>query len=115
MTAKNGYSTIPAKMRFKADFYKMSLMCGDREVEPIHPGKIAKMIAVKNTFVNATDATYEGFYTYPAEAISPSCGAVSLNIYSEKDVIKTKVKSLSEKTISQVWNDFAPYRNATMN
>jgi S1-C subfamily serine protease len=109
LTAQNGYSTAPAKMRFKADFYKMTLTCGDKEIEPIHPGKIAKMVSVKNAFVNATDATYEGFYTYPADAISPSCGEVSLNIYSEKNVVKAKVRSLSEKTINRVSEDFAPY------
>jgi hypothetical protein len=106
-----GVSTIPAKMRFRADFYKMSLKCGDKEIQPIHPGKIAKIIDVKNAFINATDATYEGLYTYPADAISPSCGEVSLEIYSEKDVLKAKVKALNPKTVNQVWADFTPWRN----
>jgi hypothetical protein len=39
-SARNGVSTIPAKMRFKTDFYKMRLKCGDQEVEPIQPGKL---------------------------------------------------------------------------
>jgi S1-C subfamily serine protease len=112
MTATNGVSTIPAKMRFKADFYKMRLTCGGKEVEPIHPGKIAKVISVKDRFINATDATYEGLYTYPADAISPSCGEVSLDIYSEKDVVKAKVRALSQKTIERVWADSEPVRQA---
>jgi hypothetical protein len=110
MTARNGVSTIPAKMRFKADFYKMSLKCGDTEIQPIHPGKIAKVIDLKNRFVNATDATYEGLYTYPANAIGPNCGEVSLDIYSEKDVLKAKVKALSAKTVNTVWTDFQAVR-----
>jgi S1-C subfamily serine protease len=110
LTAQNGISTLPAKMRFRADFYKMILRCGDKEVKPIHPGKIARIINVKNRIVNVTDATYEGFYTYPADAISPSCGEVSLEIYSEKDVLKAKVRALSTKTVNAVWSDFGPFR-----
>jgi S1-C subfamily serine protease len=115
MTATNGVSTIPAKMRFKADFYKMRLTCGGKEIEPIHPGKIAKVIGVKDRFINATDATYEGLYTYPADAISPNCGDVSLDIYSEKDVVKAKVKALSKKTVEKVWEDSEPIRRANAN
>jgi hypothetical protein len=111
LTAQNGVSTLPAKMRFKSDFYRMSLKCGDREVEPIHPGKIPRMIDVKNLYVNATDATYEGFYTYPADAISPACGNISLELYSEKDVVNAKVKSLSSATVNRIWQDFEPFRS----
>jgi S1-C subfamily serine protease len=107
-----GASTIPAKMRFKADFYRMVLRCGSREIEPIHPGKIVKMVNVKDRFVNATDATYEGLYTYRADAISPACGEVSLDIYSEKDVVRAKVKALSAKTIERAWTDTEPIRSA---
>jgi S1-C subfamily serine protease len=112
MTARNGVSTMPAKMRFKADFYKMSLKCADKEIQPIHPGKIAKVIDVKNRLISVTDATYEGLYTYPADAISPSCGEVSLEIYSEKNVLKAKVRSLNQKTVNAVWEDFRSFREA---
>jgi S1-C subfamily serine protease len=112
-TPRYGVSSLPAKLRFKADFYRMVLRCGDKEIEPIHPGKIAKMINVKDRFVNATDATYEGLYTYPSDAISPNCGEVSLDIFSEKDVVKAKVKSLSKKTVARVWEDTEPTRSMT--
>jgi S1-C subfamily serine protease len=65
LTASNGVSTIPATMRFKADFYRMRLKCGTNEIEPIQPGKVAKVVNVHNYFINATDASYEGLYTYP--------------------------------------------------
>lgn len=106
-----GVSTLPAKMRFKADFYRMVLRCGNQEIEPIQPGKIARMINVKDRFVNATDATYEGLYTYPLDAISPTCGDVSLDIYSEKNVLKAQIKGLSKKTVERVWEDGAPARD----
>src|SRR5207249_826110 len=66
----------PAKMRFRNDFYRMTLLCGAKEVEPIQPGKIEQVIDVQNFAVNATDATFAGFYTYPPDAISPRCGSV---------------------------------------
>jgi hypothetical protein len=115
LTARNGVSTIPAKMRFKTDFYKMHLKCGDQEVEPIQPGKVAKVVNVHNYFVNATDASYEGFYTYPPDAISPSCGTVSLELYSEKNPESAKVRVLDKKVMERVWTDFEPYRNSIVN
>lgn len=102
-----------ATMRYKTDFYKMHLKCGDKEVAPIQPGKIAHVLDLHNYFVNATDATYEGFYTYPPDSISPSCGQVVLEIYSEKKPESAATKVLDEKTVNRVWNDFAPYRNAS--
>lgn len=112
LTARNGISTIPAKMRFKTDFYKMGLKCGDRQVEPIQPGKVAKVIDLHNFFVNATDASYEGLYTYPADAISPSCGTVSLELYSEKNPESVKVRVLDKKLVERIWDDFEPYRSS---
>jgi len=102
----------PATMHFKTDFYKMRLQCGNKEVTPIQPGKVAHVVDVRNYFVKASDATYEGFYTYPPDAISPSCGQVTLEMYSEKNPESAVKKALDEKTIAKVWEDFAPYREA---
>jgi S1-C subfamily serine protease len=112
MTARNGYSTIPAKLRYKTDFYKMILRCGDKEIEPIFPGRIQTVTSVNNVAVRVNDIASEGLYTYTPDAISPSCGDVSLDIYSEKNVLKAKVKGLNDKTIKRVWDDFAQYRAA---
>ncbi len=102
----------PAKLRFKTDFYKMRLLCGQREIQPIHPGKIATLLNVQNLFVNAKDAAYQGLYTYPPDAISPNCGQVSLELYPEKGPTPPVVKVLDSKIVSRVWSDFEPYRNA---
>lgn len=115
VTARYGVSTIPAKMRFKTDFYKMRLKCGDQEIEPIQPGKVAKVIDVHNFFVNATDASYEGLYTYPPDAISPSRGVVSLELYSEKNPGSARVRVLDNKIVQRVWTDFEPYRDSSAN
>ncbi len=102
--------SAPAKLRFKADFYRMKLLCGSKEVEPILPGKIAHVVDVRNRLVHATDAAYEGFYEYKADAISPSCGQVTLVLYTEKNPNSAITKDVSDKTVGRVFDDFAPYR-----
>ena len=97
------------RFKFKTDFYRMKLFCGSREVEPIQPGKAAAVVSAHNPFVNATDATYVGIYSYPPEAISPSCGKVTLQIFSEKDPDKAESRDLDQKSIERVWEDFKPY------
>jgi S1-C subfamily serine protease len=107
--AGNNYN-VPAKLRFKSDFYKMKLLCGSKEIEPIEPGKIANLVDVHSGLVNATDATYEGIYSFPADGIGPSCGKVTLQVFSEKKPQAAVVKELHEKTVNRIWDDFGPYR-----
>ncbi len=87
----------------------MRLMCGDREVEPIHPAKIAHILSESNYLISVKDATYEGFYSYPADAITPQCGKVTLELFSEKNPTEAKTKVLDEKTVTKIVADFAPY------
>jgi hypothetical protein len=87
----------------------MKLFCGDREIMPIHPGKIPYFINESNYFIRAKDATYEGLYTYPAAAVTNACGEVRLEIFSERNPEKPSTKKLSEKTITRIEEDFAPY------
>jgi hypothetical protein len=97
------------RWKFKTDFYRMKLLCGGKEVEPIQPGKAATVLNAHSAFVNVTDATYDGYYSYPPDAISPSCGKVMLQLYSEKDPDKSESKELDQKSIDRVWSDFRPY------
>src|ERR1044072_9152453 len=69
----------------------------------------AHVINESNYFIKAKDATYEGLYTYPADAINSSCGKVRLEICSERNPETANTKTLSEKTVVRVENDFAPY------
>ncbi len=100
---------VPAKLRFKTDFYKMRLICGEREVEPIHPAKIAHILSESNYLISVKDATYEGFYSYPADAINEQCGKVTIELFSEKNPTEAKIKVLDEKTVTKIAGDFAPY------
>ncbi len=108
-SANGGYGG-PARMKYKTDFYRMKLLCGGKEVQPIQPGKIASVLNVHNPVVNVTDATYEGFYTYCYDAISSGCETVTLQIFSEKDPEKPESKILDPKTVAQIVTDFGPYR-----
>jgi hypothetical protein len=99
----------PAHLKYKTDFYRIRLLCGGKEVEPIHPGKAATVVSAHNAFVNVTDATYVGIYSYPADAVQPSCGQVAVELYSEKEPDKPHVKVLDAKTVERIWADFQPY------
>jgi S1-C subfamily serine protease len=97
------------RLKFRTDFYRMKLLCGAKEIEPIQPGKAAAVVNAHNSFVNVTDATYVGIYSYPPDAITPSCGKVTLQLYSEKQPDKSESKDLDQKSIDRIWNDFRPY------
>jgi S1-C subfamily serine protease len=109
LASSNGGYGGPAHMKFKTDFYKMKLYCGSKEIEPIQPGKAATVVNAHNAFVNVTDATYVGIYSYPPTAISPSCGKVTLQLYSEKEPDKPETKELDQKSVERIWADFQPY------
>ncbi|HUK29775.1 MAG TPA: trypsin-like peptidase domain-containing protein [Candidatus Acidoferrum sp.] len=104
----SGYKP-PATMHFVTDFYRMKLFCGKKEVEPIQPGKAPTLENVHNRSVSVTDATFVGLYSYPADAISKSCGRVTLEIYSERGPTKPVIKTLDDKTIERITADFQPY------
>lgn len=107
------YATLPpAKLRFATDFYQLRLFCGSREVPPIHPARVAEVVNVQNAIANATDATYAGVYSFPPEAISPSCGAVTLQLYSEKNPAQPQTIVLKQQTVQRVAMDFAAYHTS---
>jgi len=112
MAASGGGYGGPAHLKFKTDFYRMKLFCGDKEVEPIQPAKAASVVNAHNAFVNVTDATYVGVYSFPATAISPTCGKVRLQLFSEKEPDKPITKDLDNKSIERIWSDFQPYVNS---
>lgn len=102
----------PARLKFKTDFGRMRLLCEGNEIEPIHPGKIVHPISVSNYIVKVSDASYEGFYAYPPDAISPTRKEMILQIESAAKPGKPVEVKLDRKIVQQVWDDFAPYRNS---
>jgi S1-C subfamily serine protease len=109
MASSHGYAPGPASMHFKTDFYRMRLLCGDKEIQPLMPGKAERVLSINNQVLRVTDATFDGLYEYPADAISADCGKVTLEIYSEKDPNRPKTQVLEAKTVQAVVRDFEPY------
>jgi hypothetical protein len=103
---------IPPNLKFKTDFYRMRLMCGEKEIVPIHPGKIAAAFALRSASVNFNDSAAFGVYTYPPDAISPSCGQQRLEIFPSKNSTQPVVRVLDPKTVERVWIDFEAFRTA---
>ena len=59
------------------------------------------------------DTTFQGEYEYAPDALTPSCGDVSVEIYSEKDSTAAVSKSIDAATVQRVWEDFAAFRQAS--
>jgi hypothetical protein len=109
--ASNGIYA-PANVHFKVDFYRMRLLCGDKEIQPIRPGK-AQVSGSRHPAVNITNAAFFGDYYYPPDSISPGCGKVALEIYADKQSQQaTIVKVFEPEPIEHVWGDFEAYRKA---
>jgi hypothetical protein len=96
------------KVRYKTDFYRMRLLCGSTEVQPIDPGRLPRVL--RNPMGNVTDETFQGVYSFPPDAVSPSCGSVTLEIFSEQEKQTPITKVLDGAIVSRIWNDFEHYR-----
>jgi S1-C subfamily serine protease len=106
---RNGYGA--ANLKFKTDFRSMKLFCGEKEVQPIHPGRIPLTINVRNASVKLEDSTYKGAYFYPPDAVNPQCATVKIAIYSSKSD-EPVVKTLDGNTAARIWADFDAFRRA---
>ena len=100
------------RMKFKADLYRMKLFCGTQEIEPIQPGRVSMELDYHTQEYEISDATFEGLYSYPYDAISSSCPTVTLQLFSEKEPDKPVTKVLDAKTVARVTADFEPFRAA---
>ncbi len=98
------------KVRFKNGFQRMRLLCGQKEVTPIDPGR--REFELRDFRDRAIDTTFQGWYIYPPDAVSPSCGTMSLEIYSEKSPNTPLVQPVDAGTVARVWADLEPYRKA---
>jgi hypothetical protein len=60
------------------------------------------------------DTTFQGGYSYLPDAISPACGGVVLEVYSEKEPTTAISKTIDPATLQRIWEDLAPYRTAQL-
>jgi S1-C subfamily serine protease len=98
------------KVRFKNGFVRMRLLCGGKELTPILPGRAEFDLYDQRD--RKVDTTFQGAYEYQADAVTPACGNVVLEIYSEKDPNTPESKPVDAATVQRVWNDFDPFRQA---
>src|SRR5260370_7246078 len=83
----------------------MKLYCGNKEVLPIHPGRVPVTVSVRDRAVKMEDSTYKGVYMYSPDAVNPDCAQVKLEIYSAKGGDPT-VKPFEEHTLHHVSANF---------
>jgi S1-C subfamily serine protease len=98
------------KVRFKNGFERMRLLCGGKEITPILPGR--DEFDLYDQRDRKVDTTFQGIYEYLPDAVTPACGTVVLEIYSEKDPGTPEIRPVDPATIQRVWNDFEPFRQA---
>jgi hypothetical protein len=102
----------PDTYRPKDSFARMRLMCGDKEVEPVLPGRYS-LGTGGNAYVRVDTGASAGRYVYAPDAISPTCGKVSVEVYSAmKSDAPPLVKVLDSAQLERLWKDFEPYRKA---
>ena len=97
--------SLPPIEHFKSGFLRLRAACGDSDVTPIHPFRIEQR-------VSETDAIYEGLYIFDPGALGPSCRTVTLTFYSEKAPTQGDTRVVDSKIVQQIWDDFAPLREA---
>ena len=98
------------KVRFKNGFVRMRLLCGGKELTPILPGR--SEFDLYDQRERKVDTTFQGVYEYQADSVTPACGNVILEIFSEKAPDSPESKSVDTATIQRVWNDFDAFRQA---
>ena len=98
------------KIKFKNGFQSLRLLCGGKEVAPIDPGR--SEFELRDERGRTMDTTFQGHYSYLPDAISPACGNVVLEVYSEKEPTIAISKTIEPATLERIWADLEPYRKA---
>jgi S1-C subfamily serine protease len=98
------------KVRFKDGFERMRLLCGGKELAPILPGR--SEFELYDQRGRKADTTFQGEYEYTPDALTPACGNVVVEIYSEKDPNTPFSRPIDSPTVQRVWEDFGPFRRA---
>jgi hypothetical protein len=99
----------PLTVRPKSSFNKLRLLCGGKEVEPIWPRRTAIGTGTNNN-IRVDQNGMEGSYEYAPDAITSSCGTVTLEVHAADDKVLTK--TLDPSVVERIWKDFEPYRLA---
>jgi S1-C subfamily serine protease len=109
--ASQGIMSTPLNYKFRADFYQMKLMCDGKEVEPLKRLKVEFGAEMPSYYKVKTRYTYAGLYTYPYEIFEPGkCQQFQLQVFSEEDIEKPIVTTVTPVTSGKIWSDFSEFR-----
>ncbi|HEX8128583.1 MAG TPA: serine protease [Pyrinomonadaceae bacterium] len=101
----------PPDMKFKADFYEMSLVCDGTVITPIQRGKSELIVPMQSYYKIKNRFTYAGIYTFPVDPFEPGkCKQLTLNVFSEENPTVPAKKILTPQIVQRVWMDFEGYR-----
>ena len=91
---------LPAMPHFASGFSRMRVLCGDRDVAPIHPFRI-------ETPITESETVSEGLYVFDPDALAPSCASVKVVLYSQKQPEKADTRAVDSRMVQRIWDDFA--------
>jgi hypothetical protein len=94
---------LPPMPHLTSGFAGMRVLCGDREIAPIHPFRLESRMS-------ETETIHEGLYVFDPDAFAPSCGGVKLVLTSQKQPDKPDTRAIDPRMVQRIWDDFAPYR-----
>jgi len=94
--------SLPAMPRLTSGFSRMRVLCGDREVIPIHPFRIESRIS-------DTETISEGLYVFAPDALA-ACAGMKLALYSQKQPDKGDTRVVDSRMVQRIQDDLAPYR-----
>jgi S1-C subfamily serine protease len=105
-----GIST-PLDNKYKADFSQMKLLCDGREVTPIRRSKTEIARDMQSYYKTKKRFTYAGVYSYPYDVFAPGrCSQMEVHVFSEEDIEKPIVSTVTDAIKARIWNDFADFR-----
>jgi len=98
----------PIIRRYKTAVDKLRLLCGEKEILPIWPGRVVAGMGYRRGVVLADESSM-GRYVYQHDVVSPKCGKVTLQIFSAKDPDHPVERVLDDTMVTRIWQDFEPY------
>jgi len=94
---------LPPMTHVASGFARMRVLCGDREVAPIHPFTLQSR-------ASETETIDEGLYVFDPDALAPSCAGMKLVMYSQKQPDRADTRVIDPRMVQRIWDDFAPIR-----
>jgi S1-C subfamily serine protease len=93
--------SLPPFRHVKAALVRMTTLCGDREITPIHRFRLDSQTGGRDL--------PEGLYVFGPHDLAPECGTVKLLLFSGKQPDKPDTRPVDPALLQQIQRDFASY------